>query len=281
MEQMLIEALSSALETLQSMLAGIIAFAPRLLLGLTVGVVSYFVARRLRRWSQHIAERTQAPEQVEQLIIKAVYLIALLLGATLTLSVLGVNVYGMVAGLGISGLVVGFALKDIIENLLAGVLLLLQQPFELGDVIEVAGVRGTVTHIELRATTLDTLDRLRVVIPNRAVYTSVITNYSTHPVRRREVNVGVGYGEDLPRAIQIMLETVRGVEGVTPEPESFVTLNDFGDSAVLGTLYYYIDTDAYSYADTHTAVVTALQQAADRHKIDLPYPTSVVITREG
>jgi small conductance mechanosensitive channel len=273
------DALANLLTQAQTVLDQIIAYAPRLVAGLLVGLAMFIFARQTRRWGRRIADRAEAPEEVEQLIINLIYVLALMVALTLTLSVLGVNVYGLVAGLGVSGLVVGFALKDIIENLLAGTLILLQRPFAPGQTIEVADVTGTVTGVKLHATTLITFDRTEVVIPNRIVYTSVVKNYSVYPVRRRQVSVGIGYGEDLSQAVRILLETVQSIEGVVEDPAPFVSLDDFGDSAVAGTLYYFIDTANYGYVDTHTAAVTALQEAVNRHNIDLPYPTSVVINR--
>lgn len=279
MVDLLTQALNDAVEQFQSMLAAAIAYAPRLLAGLLVGLLALIAARLIRRWARRVTERIQAPEAAEQLLINAAYVIALLIGATLTLSVLGVNVYGLVAGMGISGLVVGFALKDIIENWLAGVLLLIMRPFALGDTVEIAGVTGSVVEVRVQITTIRTFDNEKVIIPNREVYGKIIKDFNAYGVRRRQVGLGLAYETDLLRAIRLLLETVRSVEGVSEDLESFVTLDDFGDSAIKATLYYYIDIRQYSYADTHTAVVAALQEAVDREGIELPFPTQVVINR--
>ena len=257
----------------------VIAYIPQLAGGLLVSAIMVVCVRLIRRWAQQVALRVDGPPEVEQLIINSIYFFSIAVGITITLSVLGVNVMGMVAGLGLSGLAVGFALKDIIENLLAGALILVQRPFALGEAISLEGVTGTVTHIQIRSTTLCTFDNTEVVIPNRTVYGAIIKNYSTYPVRRRQVSLGVGYGENLGEAIQILMDKLQSVEGVADDPAPFITLDDFGDSAVTGMLYYYIDTKQSDYVGTHTAVIQALQEVVKERDLDLPYPTKVVINR--
>ncbi len=279
MREMLAQALADAAGQFQSMLASVIAYAPTLLAGVVVGIASYFAARAMRRWGERAARRANAPISVERLIVNTTYAVALALAVVVTLAVLGVNVAGMIAGLGVGGLVIGFALKDIIENLLAGALLLIQRPFNLGDTIEVKGILGKVTRIELRSTTVNSVDGMYVIIPNRDVYTSVITNYTASVVRRRGVSLGIGYDEKLPAALDALMAAARGVEGVATGPEPFFAMDDFGDSAITGTLFYYINTENHDFNATHARVLAALQDVATTKQIDLPYPTSVVINR--
>ena len=273
----LAQAMHDALITIQGMLSQIIAFAPRLLAGLIVGVIMWLIARWVREGGRRWSQRSDAPEEVETLITTALYIAALLLGATITLATLGVRVYALVTGLGVSGLIVGFALKDIIENLLAGALLLIQRPFGIGDLITVNDVTGLVTHIQIRSTTIKTFDNLQVIVPNQTVYTSVLTNYQTYPVRRRHVSLGIGYKEDLAHAIQALLDAARGVAGVAADPVPFISMDDFGDSAITGGLYYYIDTSKDDFGSTHNDVLAALQKASREMDIDLPYPTMTII----
>ena len=216
------------LDQLQTVRDRVIAYIPQLIAGLLVGAIAVVCVRLIRRWAERIALRTEAPPEVERLIINSVCFSSIVVGLTITLSVLGVNVMGMIAGLGLSGLVVGFALKDIFENLLAGALILIQRPFIPGHIIEIGDIMGTVTNVEIRATTLRTYDNVEVVIPNRTVYSSVIQNLSTYPTRRRQVSLGFGYGENLGEAIQILMDRLQNTNGVAVDPAPFVTLDDFG-----------------------------------------------------
>jgi small-conductance mechanosensitive channel len=276
--ELFVEAFQKAIDQLETMIAQAITFLPQFVAGIIIFLLGWLLSRLTRRWARGIAARVEAPAEVENLIVMTVQVGTLLLAVTVALAAMGIKVYAVLTGLGVGGLVVGFALKDIIENLLAGVLLLIQQPFGLGDLIEVDGITGTVTRVQLRATTLQTLDNLEAVIPNRAMYTSTITNFRAYPLRRWAVTLGIGYGEDMPRVVNILLDAARGVAGVAQDPEPYVQLEDFGDSAVTGTLYYYSDQTRYSIPETRTAVLTAVERTVREQQFDLPYPTSVVIS---
>lgn len=275
--------LQSIEQQFKEMLVNIIKHSPQVLAGVLVGLLTFVIAQRVRRTGKKLADRIEAPEQVERLIINLLYALSIIVGLAVALSVMGVNVYGLVAGLGISGLIVGFALKDILENLLAGVLVLLQQPFNLGDYIEVGDHLGTVIDVALRDTTLRTLDNVKVSIPNRIVYTTPIVNYTAYPMRRREVKVGIGYGQDIGRALHLILEAAAGVDGVVVDDETMqpaLWLNSLDDSALAATLYFWIDMRTHSLLAVHSAVVNAVQAVADREGINLPYPTQVVQVRQ-
>jgi small conductance mechanosensitive channel len=271
------QAVHDALITLEGMLSQIIAFTPRLLAGLVIGVIMWLAARWARAWARRLARRSKMPQEVETLTVMAVHITALLLGATVTLAVLGVRVYALVTGLGVGGLIVGFALQNVIQNLLAGALLLIQRPFGIGDLITVNNVTGWVTEIQIRSTTIKTFDNLQVIVPNQTVYTSVLTNYQTYAVRRRSVSLGIGYREDLAHAMQVLLDAARGVAGVAADPAPSIAMDDFGDSAITGGLYYYIDTSKDDFSTTHNDVLAALQKASHAMDIDLPYPTMTII----
>lgn len=273
------DALANAGSEFERMITAVITFLPQFIAGLLVFLAGFLVARLVRRWGRRIAQRVQAPVAVEQMIVTVSYVLALLVAITLALGAMGVKVYPLVTGLGVSGLIVGFALKDIIENLLAGALILIQAPFRLGDHIEVDGVEGFVTGMNLRATALRTLDNIEVIIPNRTVYTNNITNFDAYPDRRWRINIGIGYGQDLPQIKSRLLDTVRAVEGVSAEPAPFLLLDDFGDSAVASILFYHVNQMDFNQTDVRNAVLDALHHTVAEHDIDLPYPTSVVINK--
>ncbi|MBN1427142.1 MAG: mechanosensitive ion channel family protein [Anaerolineae bacterium] len=266
-------------EQFQTIREQFIAYVPQLIAGLLVGVLLLVCVRLVRRWAQGLARRVEGPLELERLIVNSIYIFSLLIGITITLSIFGVNVMGMIAGLGLSGLAIGFALKDIIENVLAGALILVQRPFAIGEAIELEAIVGIVTDIQIRSTTLRTFDNVEIVIPNRTVYTATIKNYSTYPVRRRQVSLRLGYGEDLGEATQALMDRLKSIDGVADDPAPFITLDDFGDSAVSGTVFYYIDTKKFDFGGTHTQVLKALQEVTKERHIAHPYPTRVVINR--
>ncbi len=136
------------------------------------------------------------------------------------------------------GFSIGFALQDISKNFVAGMLLLIQQPFDIGNVIDVSGHTGTVLNVDLRATEIKTLDGKIVLIPNADVYSNPITNYSREDIRRLDLTIGVACDTDLELAREITLDTVAKIEGVLADPAPQVGYHNFGASSIDFTLIF-------------------------------------------
>jgi len=154
-------------------MAQAILWVPTLAVALSV-LLLFLVASRLAHFGvARIVERTRAHGPLGQLLASIARATLLILGVTTALGTLGVNIMGIVAGLGLTGFALGFAFKDSIANLLAGVLILLYRPFELGDRIDIAGFAGRVTHVDLRYTELDS-ESERVLVPNSKMLTDPI-----------------------------------------------------------------------------------------------------------
>ncbi|NJN94602.1 MAG: mechanosensitive ion channel family protein [Anaerolineales bacterium] len=180
------------------------------------------------------------------------------------------DVTGFVAGLGIVGFTVGFALQDIAQNFIAGILLLIQQPFSIGDSVEVNGYGGVVTNIEIRSTTVRTWDGLLVIIPNADVYGNPITNYSKIDQRRISIIVGVAYESDLHKVDETLLAVAAGLPGVKKDPAPQVVFNEFGDPAIKATLYFWIDVSETSYFTALDAAVKRIKAAFEQEGINIP-----------
>jgi small-conductance mechanosensitive channel len=124
----------------------------------------------------------------------------------------------IISSLGIGSVAIGFAFKDILQNLLAGILLLINRPYRRGDQIVVKDFEGTVEHIQSRATLIKTYDGRRVIIPNSDVYTSPVMVNTAFPVRRDQFDIGIGYGDKPDRAMTVFAEAIANVEGVEADP---------------------------------------------------------------
>jgi small conductance mechanosensitive channel len=185
-----------------------------------------------------------------------------------------------VAGLGLVGFTLGFAFQDIAKNLMAGILIVIQQPFEIGEAIEVSGYSGAVTDVDIRATTIKAWDGQKVIIPNADVYTSTIVNYSEYPARRIILALGLGYEEDIGRAEEVFLEAVRGVEGVLDDPAPAIYCQSLGSSAVEMAAYFWMDQTQSSLFVVTSEAVKALKEAAATEGINLPYPIQTVRVRQ-
>jgi small-conductance mechanosensitive channel len=179
--------------------------------------------------------------------------------------------------LGIGSVAIGFAFHDILQNFLAGILLLLTEPFKIGDQIIVNQFEGTVENIETRATTIKTYDGRRVVIPNSHLFTESVTVNTAFPIRRSEYQVGIGASDDISEAMQLMLEAMRRVEGVLEEPAPDVLVAELGDFSVNIRARWWTDSVRSSLLKVQSSVIAEIKESLLAHGIDLPFPTQHVL----
>ena len=176
------------------------------------------------------------------------------------------------------GFTIGFALQDISRNIIAGMLLLVQKPFELGDLVTIDGFTGRVQSIDMRSTEIVTLDGNNVLIPNGSVFTLPITNYSRAATQRMQLTIGVAYDSDLEMVRHTTLEAIRSIPDVLNTPPPSLFFHTFNDSSIDFTIRYWIDVRA---TDPFTAVdpaIVAIQQAYVRKDIEIPYPIQTEIS---
>jgi small-conductance mechanosensitive channel len=184
----------------------------------------------------------------------------------------------LLATLGIGGLVVGFAFRDVLENYLAGVLMLLTEPFRIGDQIVFDRYEGTVEEIQTRATLILTYDGRRVVIPNAKLFTTPVTVNTAFESRRIEYDFGIGFGDDIARAKALIIETLRGQDGVLAEPPPDVLTYELGPSAVSLRVRWWITPPKRNDAlEARDVVLEAVKRTLTAAGIDLPFPTTQVL----
>ncbi len=256
-------------------------FVPRLIAAVVTFIISLFVAELAAKWTRKSAKERIGDPELSRLLTRLVRWTVIILGTLVALEQINFDVTGFLAGLGIAGITVGFALQDIARNFVAGIILLIRQPFEIDDAVEVAGHAGTVLDITLRDTVIKTWDGVMEILPNADVFASPITNYSELPHRRRTVQIGLGYGQDVEQAKSVFLESMQGVEGVLQEPAPEVLTEGLGDSALTLAARFWVNQDAHDLFGVHSAVVEAINDAAEREGIDLPYPTQTLRLAEG
>lgn len=184
------------------------------------------------------------------------------------------------ATLGLGSVAIGFAFKDILQNLLAGLLLVIRRPYQRGDQIVVKGYEGTVEQIESRATFLKTYDGLRVIIPNSDVYTSPVVVKTAYDNHRDELVVGIGYGDNPAEAVEYFRAAVAAVEGVASEPPVEVIPWALNDSTVDLKVRWWGDASRLGQVLLKGRVILAVAKTAKEHGVDLPFPTSVVLLHD-
>lgn len=263
-------------ETLQLLLEDFINFIPHMITAIIIFVASLLgatpISRSVEAWAK---ERVQDPE-LEELLGRLARWSVWVIGTLLALDQVNFDVTGFVAGLGVAGLTVGFALQDVARNFVAGILLLVRQPFNIGDAVQVAGFSGSVLEIKARDTVLKTWDGEMVILSNTSVFENPIINYSALPLRRRTVGIGLGYGQDVNHALGVFRETIQGVEGVLDDPEVSLLVETLGDSSLQISARFWVNQETHDLFGVHSQVVQAINRAAEDENIELPYPVQTV-----
>ncbi len=203
----------------------------------------------------------------------ALVVLGALLAATIVMPTLSPG--DLIAGLGIGSVAIGFAFKDILQNWLAGLLLLIRQPFEVGDKIAVGGLEGTVQRIETRATIIRTFDGTKAVIPNSQIYGDSLVVKTGYEKRRSEYDVGIGYGDDIGAACEVILGVLRSVEGVEADPAPQALPWDLAASWVTIRARWWTDSRRTSIVAVRSQVLQGIKEALDEARIDMPYETRV------
>ena len=183
----------------------------------------------------------------------------------------------LIGALGIGSVAIGFAFKDIFQNLLSGILLLLSEPFRIGDQIVSGDYEGTVEDIKIRATTIKTYDGRQVVIPNSDLYTSVLTVNTAYKQRRLQVAVGIGYEDDIEAAKAEIIQALDKADSVSKKAKPSVIATGFGDSTIDLMVRWFIEdgTQANKVASTHQVIVE-IKIALDAAGVNMPFPVRTI-----
>ncbi len=247
-------------EALPRLGAALVTLTLLLLVGRAAGVV---VRRRYLR-----LDRPSFAHVMSRVVRLLLGLVGVLAALTIALpTVKPVNVLG---SLGFFSIAVGFAFRDILENLLAGILLLFRAPFRTGDEVEVEGTRGTVVEINLRETVIRTYEGRKVLIPNATVYKNQLVVQTGYPAIRTEGVVGIAYESDVPLARSTALDALRECDGVLADPGPLVLVGELGTSTVDLQLLFWSAPQQRSVRLVRDRVLTAVKAALDAAGVEMP-----------
>ena len=265
-----------AMEKIDSWLDGFVATLPNLVVAIIIFGLFLLTALGVKRAVTKTATsrgRQNLGEVLGGFLKAAIILFGALIAATIVVPTL--NPGDLVAGLGVSSVAIGFAFKDILQNWLAGLLILVRQPFEIGDQIDVNGYEGTVAQIETRATIINTYDGQRAVIPNSDIYTNAVLVKTGNTIRRSQYDIGIGYADDIDKACEIIKEELSKVEGVESDPAPEVYAWDLAASWVTLRARWWTNSKRGDVVKQRSQVVRAVKYALDKAAIDMPYDTRV------
>ncbi|MCP4544276.1 MAG: mechanosensitive ion channel [Chloroflexi bacterium] len=257
-------------QALQDLLTHFVLFLPKLMISLVIFTATLVTAGMFGRTIQRIMERRQANEKSKLLMGRIGRWSIIILGSTIALQQVDFDVTAFLTGVGILGFTVGFALQGINQNFVDGILLLLQQPFDISDTIQVGDFLGEVVTIDMYTTKLRTFDGTTVLIPNADVLNQSIINYGDSSHRRVEVSAGVAYDSDLDFVHQTATSVINDIAGVIKDPAPNTVFNNLGSPTIDFTIYCWIDTELTNVAQAKDAAIRALKIAFEQTNIVMP-----------
>ena len=243
-------------------------------------IVLFWILAKITRFAVRRAatsSRFDISVLLQNMLMSLASRIVMILGFLLAFAQVGVEIAPLLAGLGIAGFIVGFALQDTLSNFASGAMILLYRPFDTGDVVDAAGVFGKVHDMSLVSTTLLTFDNQTLVVPNSKIWGNVITNLTLQRQRRVDLEVRVGYDEDVERVIGILLDLVTSHPKTLDDPAPIIEVNDLSDAGVVIIVRPW--TATADYWSTRWELLRQIKQRLDREGVEIAVPQRLVRLR--
>ncbi len=245
-------------------------YGPKLIGAILVWIVGSWVIKAIANTVVRVMEKSQIDGTLKPFLKSLTSTLLKLLLIISVLGMLGVEMTSFIAMLGAAGLAVGMALSGTLQNFAGGVMILIFKPFKLGDVIEAQGFVGSVKEIQIFNTLLKTGDNKIIIIPNGGLSTSAMTNFSTETTRRVDWTVGIGYGDDIDKARQHIMELCDADNRILKDPAVFIAVAELADSSVNFTVRAWVNAADYwgVFFDMNEKIYKTFPQQG----LNIPYP---------
>ncbi len=245
-------------------------YGPKLLGAIVVWIVGSMIIKGLLSTFNKALDKRKTDESLKPFLKSLVGMLLKVLLVISVLSMLGVEMTSFIAILGAAGLAVGMALSGTLQNFAGGVIILLFKPFKVGDFIDAQGYKGVVKEIQIFNTILTELDNKTVIIPNGGLSTGSMVNYSTEPERRVDWTFGIGYGDSIDQAKNILADLIAKDNRILKSPEHFIAVSALADSSVNFTVRAWVKAEDYwgVFFDMNENVYNAFNEAG----VNIPFP---------
>ncbi len=204
----------------------------KLLGAIIVLVIGLWVIRGISRGTGKFLDKRNIDPSLKPFIRSMLSILLKVLLVISVMSMIGIQMTSFIAILGAAGLAIGLALSGTLQNFAGGVLILILKPFKVGEFLDAAGQKGTVSEIQIFNTILKTPDNITIIIPNGSLVNSIITNYSAQPHRRVDWTFGIAYGDSVEKAREVLMKLIKEDTRIKHEPEPFIALSELADSSV-------------------------------------------------
>ncbi|MBD1908830.1 mechanosensitive ion channel [Funiculus sociatus GB2-A5] len=267
--------------TVRDLLRDTISKLPSILGALVVIGITWGFAKGMRYVTLKWAQKTEGDRSAEILLGRVGYGGVWVIGSVVALGVLGLNFGALLGAVGLTSVAIGFGLKEIFSNYISGMILLAGRPFRLGDQVVIKEFEGTITQIQLRATTLNTYDGRKVYIPNQEVFQASITNNTAYSYRRSSVTVGITYKADINTATQVITDAVVQVEGVQSNPPPEVLVRELAAGNVGMEIRFWVNSRRLEFLKTTSSANQAIKEALHKAGIEIPTEIYTVLVRNS
>jgi small conductance mechanosensitive channel len=247
---------------------------PNLIMAILMLIVGLWVVRFLNKMVRSFFEKKDYDPTLETFLQSFISIALKAILFVLVVTQLGVKSSSLVAVVGAAGLAIGLALQGSLANFAGGVLILLFKPFKVGDWISAQGVDGSVKEITIFTTKLNTFGNQVAIIPNGQLSNNNIINYNAENTRRDKIDIGIGYGSNIKKAKDTLLQICSDCENIMKEPIPEVYVGELADSSVNLTLRFWANNDVFWPA--HFYVMEEIKQRFDAEGIEIPFPQRVV-----
>ncbi len=248
----------------------VVPWSINIALAVAIFIVGRIISKLLVKLLVKVLHKANLDEILVNFIGSMVKYGLLLFVIIAALEELGVDTTSLIAVLGAAGLAVGLALQNSLQNFAAGVMLIIFRPFKKGDFVEAGGTAGVVETITIFSTVMRTGDNREVTVPNGAIYSGNITNYSARDTRRLDLEFGISYDDDILKAKQILQEILSAEERILPEPETLIAVGELADSSVNIIVRPWVKSD--EYWPIRFDLTERIKLAFDQAGISIPYP---------
>ncbi len=233
-------------EMIQEMITIGVEYGLEIVGAIVLLIIGWTLAGWVRRVVRHGLDRVpRMDETLKPFLAKLVWYVIMIFVLVAVLNQFGVQTTSLIAVLGAAGLAIGLALQGTLANVASGVMLLLLRPFNVGDYVDAGGIAGTVVEIGMFNTEIKTRKGLCLIVPNKIVWESPITNFTRNPTRRFDLPVGIGYDDDVDDALTLLMGLMRDNAQVLDDPEPLVMVEELGDNAVIINLRGWSKSDDY------------------------------------
>ena len=256
---------------------------PMVAFGLVTLLVFFFMSRPISSWLMKPISYVSDSKLIQAVLRRVISIFIMLIGFYFFLSIAGLTQFAVaiISGTGMLGLILGFAFRDIAENFISSLLISVQRPFKIGDVIEVSSHKGVVRKVTARGTTLVDFDGNHIQIPNSMIYKNVIQNFSANPKMRGQFIIGVGYDASIQNAQELALNLMLEHKAVLNDPEPQVLVDQLSSSTVNLKVYFWIDSETYALNKVASLLMRQVMRAFEGSGISMPDDAREVIFPNG